>query len=435
MLPYKFQPRDYQIPLLRAIDNGYTRALCVWHRRAGKDKTLINLVAKKMVEKVGTYFYFFPTYRQGKKILWNGMDKDGMRFLEHIPNELRKRTDNGEMLIELKNGSIFQIIGTDNVDSIVGTNPIGCIFSEYSLQDPIAWGYIRPILAENGGWAIFNYTSRGKNHGFSLYQYAKENTKEWFVQVLTAEQTGIFTREQLAGEREQYILEDGDDLRFLQEYYCSFEGSVQGSYYGKLLEQAEKESRVTSVPYDANVPVDTWWDLGVGDAMAIWCTQIVGHEIHVIDYIEKQGEGVPYYINELKSRNYVFGKHYWPHDGEARELTTGVSRNETAVKLGLAPIEIVAKLGIDDGISAVRQILSRCWFDAKRCERGLDCLRQYHKEYDEKNKVYKDTPKHDWSSHGADGFRTFAVGFGQFKSTTTVPLRKKTYIPMTQYGG
>lgn len=403
----------------------------MWHRRSGKDKTLVNLVAKKMFERVGSYYYFFPTYKQGKKILWQGRDRDGFKFMDHIPQEVRVRTNDQEMLIEIKNGSIFQIIGTDNVDSVVGTNPVGCVFSEYSLQNPIVWGYIRPILEENGGWAVFNYTSRGRNHGFEMLEFARKQPN-WFVQVLPATESGVFTAEQLARIEQEYIQEDGDSLRFEQEFLCSFEGAIQGSYYGKSIQQAK--DRIKAVAYDPSVSVDTWWDLGVGDAMAIWFTQQVGSEIHVIDYLESEGEGIPYYLKELKNKPYVYGTHYWPHDGAARELTTGVSRQETAQKLGLTPILIVEKLDVDDGIQAVRQILPRCWFDEVKCKRGLECLRQYHKEYDEERKIYKNKPEHDWSSHGADAFRTLAVGINQYTSSSKVK-RKREYQPMTRYGG
>jgi phage terminase large subunit len=284
-IPYNYQPREYQLPLLKAIDSGYKRLLCVWHRRAGKDKTLINIVAKKMFEKVGAYYYFFPSYKQGKKILWNGIDRNGFKFLDHIPQALRKRTDNTEMLIETINGSIFQVIGTDNVDSIVGTNPVGCVFSEYALQDPIAWGYIRPILLENGGWAIFNYTSRGRNHGYTLLEYAKQ-AKDWFISILPATKTNVFTPEQLEEERKQYIAEDGDDLRFRQEYLCSFDGAVQGSYYGKIIQELEEANQVKDFPIEDTILVNTYWDLGVGDSTAIWFTQEIANEIRVIDYYE-----------------------------------------------------------------------------------------------------------------------------------------------------
>jgi hypothetical protein len=412
-IPFNYLPREYQIPLLKAIDSGITRAVVVAHRRWGKDKTLINLVAKKMIEKVGTYFYFFPTYNQGKKILWNGIDKDGFKFLDHIPQELRVRESSQEMLIELKNGSIFQIIGTDNVDSIVGTNPIGCVFSEYALQDPIAWGYIRPILAENGGWAVFNFTSRGKNHGYDLVKYAKTQP-DWFVQISKATDTDVFTPEQLEKEREQYLMEDGDDLRFEQEYMCSFEGSMQGSYYGKLIEQASKENRITNVPYEPQLPVYTVWDIGIGDSTAIWFLQKVGKEIRIIDYLEANGEGLLYYVNELKDKGYTYEKHFMPHDIDVDEIGTGVSRKSTAESLGLRPIEVIPKLTIEEGISSVRLILPRVYFDAEKCKRGLECLRQYHKEFDEKNKYYKNSPKHDWSSHGADAFRYLATAVFKF---------------------
>lgn len=426
-VPYNFQPRSYQMNLLKARDNGFNRLVCVWHRRAGKDKTLINIIAKEMFKTVGTYYYFFPTYKQGKKILWNGIDKDGFKFINHIPKELIKRKDETEMLIETINGSVFQIIGTDNVDSIVGTNPIGCVFSEYSLQDPIAWGYIRPILAENGGWAIFNFTSRGKNHAYDLVEYAKTQS-DWFLEILTADDTNVFTPEQLRKEREQYILEDGDDLRFLQEYYCSFLGSIQGSYFGKQIADAEKEGRIKSVPVNRSIPVHTVWDLGVGDATAIWFYQQVGNEIRLVDYLEAQGEGLDYYIRELQLKGYVYGNHYAPHDIEVREFSSGISRLETARKLGIN-FKIVPNLSIDDGIQASRIILNRCWFDTDKTKRGLDALRQYHKEYDDKRKCYKNHPEHDWSSHGSDAFRYLALVSNKIITNPFNNLKeKKSYV-------
>lgn len=396
-------------------------------RRAGKDKTLVNLVAKKMMEKVGTYYYFFPTYNQGKKILWNGIDKDGFKFLDHIPKELVVRSSGQEMLIEIQNGSIFQIIGTDNVDSIVGTNPIGCVFSEYALQDPIAWGYIRPILAENGGWAVFNFTSRGKNHGYDLVKYA-QTQDDWFVDILPATKTNVFTPEQLEKERNQYINEDGDDLRFLQEYMCSFEGSMQGSYYGKLIEQASKQNRIINLPYEPQLPVYTIWDLGIGDATAIWFLQVVNKELRFIDYLEAEGEGINYYAKELKDRGYIYNKHFMPHDIEVREIGTGISRKSTAESLGLRPIEVLPKLTIEEGIASARLILPRCYFDEEKCKRGLDCLRQYHKEFDEKQKCFKNRPKHDWSSHGADSFRYAATSIFKFIERKSISSQYKPKI-------
>jgi len=220
-IPYGFTPRDYQLPFLRAADAGIKRIVVVWHRRAGKDKTLFNLVVKRALERVGAYYYFFPTYRQGKKILWDGMDKGGSPFLAHIPASLIQSKNDTEMKIRLINGSVIQIIGTDNVDSIVGTNPIGCVFSEYALQDPLAWEYIRPILRENGGWAVFNFTPRGRNHGYALYQIALKNPDEWYCEVLTVDDTGALTRADIQAERDAGMAEG----LIQQEFFCSFDAA------------------------------------------------------------------------------------------------------------------------------------------------------------------------------------------------------------------
>jgi len=407
-LPYKFSPRAYQLPLLKALDEGYKRAVVVWHRRSGKDKTLLNLVIKKMFERVGAYYYFLPTYSQGEKIIWNGADKDGYRFLDHIPKELIKRKNDTKMIIETNNGSILQVIGTDNIDSIVGTNPIGCIFSEYSLQNPAAWNFIRPILAENGGWAVFNYTPRGKNHGYDLFEHAKSDPT-WFCQKLTVEDTNAIPKNILDQERLEMFKETGDDSLFLQEYYCSFDVSVQGSYYGKQIQEAEEQGRITKVPIDSATPVDTWWDLGIGDSTAIWFTQRVGMQVRVVDYVEASGEGLPYYAKLLQDKKYYYGSHNGPHDLAVRELGSGSSRLETAKKLGIS-FRIVPNLPIEDGIQASRILIDRCWFDAVKCKQGLDALRNYRKFWDEQSKSYRNRPLHDWSSHGADAFRYMAVG-------------------------
>ena len=386
------------------MDNGFKRAVSIWHRRAGKDITLMNLIVKKMMERKGVYYYFFPTYQQGKKILWNGMDREGFKFTSHIPEEIRKRTDNTEMLIELKNGSLFQVIGTDKIDSIVGTNPIGCVFSEYSLQNPKAWDFIRPILAENGGWAVFNYTPRGKNHGYTLYNMAKDNEK-WFCELLTIDDTKAISTDVVEEERESGMDED----MIQQEFYCSFQAAIQGSYYSKPIKRAEEENRITSVPYERNLPVSTWWDLGVGDSTSIWFTQDIGNEIHIIDYYENEGEGLPFYANILQKKQYNYKQHNAPHDIQVRELGSGLSRIETAKTLGIN-FNIVKNISIDDGVNAVRLIFDKCWFDKDKCKQGMRCLTEYHKEYDENRHEYKNKPFHDWSSHGSDAFRYFAVG-------------------------
>jgi hypothetical protein len=422
LLPHKFTPRSYQVPLFNCIASGMKRGVAVWHRRAGKDKTLINIVAKEMFKRVGAYYYFFPTYSQGRKILWDGMDRDGMPFLDHIPKPVRKGKPNStEMKLKVVNGSLFQVVGSDNINTIVGTNPVGCVFSEYALQDPRGWDFIRPILLENDGWALFNFTPRGFNHGWEIFDMASGND-DWFCQLLTVNDTKnsdgspIITADAIQSERNAGMSED----LIQQEYYCSFEASIPGAYYASEIRLARDQGRICSVPVDPSIDVSTYWDIGIDDSMTIWFAQTSGREVLVVNYEECSGEGLSYYVKILKdfSKKYAvrFEEHVLPHDGENRSPQTGKS---TAQYL----TELLSNQGVsgsvrcaerppakEEGIEAVRQILPKCVFDKTRCSRGIDALTQYRKEYDPKAKVYKMRPVHDWSSHGADGFQTLALG-------------------------
>lgn len=369
------------------------------------------------MERVGAYYYVFPTYNQGKKILWTGADKSGFRFLDHIPESIRKRTVGNEMFIELINGSTIQVVGSDNIDSIVGTNPLGVVFSEYSLQDPKAWDYIRPILAENGGWAIFNFTPRGKNHAYYLLKFAEQD-QSWFVSNVDVSVSKAISEAVLEQERRETIAKNGDDSLFLQEYYNSFEAAIRGSYYGKIIEKMRQDGRVGKVPYDENLPVHTWWDLGMNDSMTIGFFQVHGKEWRMIDYYENSGEGLRHYYNVLKDKGYTYGKHYAPHDIVVRELSSGKSRLEAARELGLHFETIfenekeksaVPNLPIDDGIDAVRRKLSTLWIDEGKCQRFIEAVTQYRKDFNEKLGVYRSSPVHDWTSHPADMLRYWAV--------------------------
>jgi len=363
----------------------------------------------------------FPTYAQAKKVLWDGRDREGFPFMAHIPREVVKASNETELRKELINGSAIQLIGTDNIDSVLGTNPLGCVFSEYSVQDPKAWDYIRPILRENGGWAIFDYTPRGKNHGYQLYQMAKSNS-DWYAELLTVDDTLAISKSDIDKERREGMSEE----LIQQEYYCSFEGVQVGAYYGKQLQQAESENRIGRVSYESELGVETWWDLGIGDSTAIWFTQSTGREIRVIDYLEASGEGLPHYAKALQAKPYVYSTHHAPHDIEVRELGSGRSRREIAQSLGLV-FQVVPKLTVEDGIEAARAILSRCWFDREKCARGLDALASYHKAYDDKLHDWKSYPQHDWSSHAADAFRYLAVGHKTAKIQTQEPIEILQY--------
>jgi len=420
-VPYQFDPRSYQLPFFDAMSEGCKRAILVWHRRSGKDKTTWNWMIHAAINlRVGTYYYFFPTYAQAKKVIWDGMDRDGFRFLDHIPAELIYNKNETEMKITFRHpddstkpGSIIQLIGTDDFDKIVGTNPVGCVFSEYSLQDPQAWELTRPILAENGGWAVFVYTPRGKNHGWTLYSRNKDRAT-WFVSLLTVRDTFRPDGTPVVSQEiiDEEIASGADEETIQQEYYCSFHGGIVGAYYTsqfKLLDEA-KPPRIGIVPWEPSIEVHTWWDLGYGDSTAIWFMQQVGRELRFIDYLEHHGEGLGFYAKELKALPYTYGRHYGPHDLAVHEFTSGEQRAVTARKLGVR-FTIVKKHLVNDGINAVRQILPLCWFDEKKCDRGLSALRHYHKEWDEDRKGFKKDPKHDWSSHGADAFRIGAMGF------------------------
>lgn len=392
------------------MDSGFKRAVQVWHRRSGKEKTdLAGIISKKMLERVGSYYYVFPELLQGRKVIWDGADINGFRFLDHFPKELLAgEPNNTEMKLRYKNGSLFQIVGSDHYDSVMGTNPVGIVFSEYSLQDPSCWSYFRPILAENGGWAIFNFTPRGENHAYDLYELAKNDLKNWFCQLLTVDDTGAISKEVLEQERREIIRLHGNDALFLQEYYCNFTVPIAGAYYADNIIKAYADGRVGNVPHEPRVAVDTWWDLGINDRMAIWFTQSVGMETRIIDFYEASGFGLPHYISVLKEKPYVYSKHTAPHDIEVRELSSGKTRRDTARSLGI-DFEVAPKLPVHEGIDACRSLFSSCWFDAKKCQAGLNALKNYRKQYDEKRKTYLNQPYHDWSSNAADAFRTLAT--------------------------
>lgn len=407
-IPHNFTPRPYQLPFFRAMDSGIKRAALCWHRRSGKEKSCINYTARAAFERVGTYYYLFPTYGQAKRVVWDGRDKDGVKFTAHFPDAAVRSKNETELKITLANGSVFQLIGTDNMDSVVGANPIGCVFSEYALQNPLAWDLIRPILLENGGWAVFNLTPRGKNHGYELFKQAQSNP-DWFASLLTVRDTGVITEAQIDEERRSGLDED----LIQQEYYCSFEGVQRGAVFGLQMEQAEKEGRVCSVPWQPEFAVSTWWDIGTGDPTAIWFTQDVGREIHVIDCYENAGVGVgiDFYVKHLQGLPYVWGTHNGPHDIEAHSFAAGgKSAKEVAAQLGFHFNTVPRIESKTDSINAARTFMQRCYFDKAKTERGRAALTSYHYHYDERRKVFSDTPFHDWSSNYADAFQQLAMG-------------------------
>jgi len=420
ILPNGWRPREYQRPAWNYLEGGGKNLVNVWHRRSGKDSMALNWTAVAAHERKGVYWHMLPEAEQARKAVWNGIDREGRRIIDQVfpgaldpgcANGVVKAADKQTMTLELKNGSIWQLVGSDNYNSLVGSNPCGVVYSEYSIADPAARDFLRPILKENGGWQAYIYTPRGKNHGYDLYQMAKTNPK-WHAEILTVEDTmkrgGTLTLEDIEDERKAGM--DEDMIR--QEYYCSFEAAMRGAYYGDLFEKIEQEKRLTYVPYIPGTPVETWWDLGVGDSTAIWFIQRVNNEWRAIDYLEASGQGLEYYARALFNKPYVYSRHIGPFDLSNRELGTGKTRLEMLANLGLR-MDMAPKLKPDDGIQAVRQVLPLFWFDATKCAQGVKNLSMYRREYDDKNKVFKDYPLHDYTSHAADAFRYGVVADGR----------------------
>jgi hypothetical protein len=424
-LPFNWKPRTYQKGLWSAfVDKDMKRGIAIWHRRAGKDVTCWNLIIYKSLQRVGLYFYCFPTFTQGRRIIWDGMGADGRRYLDYIPPELIASLNHTEMKITLVTGSIIQIIGVEQIDRLVGTNPLGIVFSEYSIQNPMAWELFRPILAENGGWALFEFTPRGRNHGWMLYDSARKNPNRWFCEVLTVDHTvrddgsPVITPEAIQEERDAGMSEE----LIQQEFYCSFEAAVQGAYYSEQLRAAWKDGRVTRIPFEPMLPTYTSWDLGMDDATGIWTFQPHGNEIRVLRYYQNSGKGLQHYIHYLKelreAQGFLWERHFAPHDIKVRELGTGVSRLETARKLGLN-FTVAKRMPISDGIDAVRRLFPKFYFDEEGCASGLSALAEYTKEWDSDTKTFEDRPKHDWTCHSADAMRTFAVAWRERYSAPT----------------
>lgn len=433
-----WKPRPYQQGFWKHMQNNPwgARAILCHHRRAGKDHTAINWTAVASQMRVGLYLHIFPYQNQGRRVIWTGIDRNGKKFLDAFPEDLVEKRSDLEMRLTLKNGSVYQVVGADDPDKLVGINCVGAIFSEYALMDPNAFELIRPILNENGGWAIFPSTPRGRNHFYDLIHGkngapgAIKNPK-WFVSIETVDTTGAVDPKIIEEERAMGV----DEALIKQEYYCDFNAALQGAYYEKQMNFLSEQNRVDSVPFDPALEVHTAWDLGVNDSMSIWVFQLNRGEPQVIQYIEGTGEGIAHYIRRLNKladqQDWVFGSHFAPHDINATEISSGKTRLVSARELGLrfTPLE---RAELDDGIEAVRQLLPRCRFDAKNCARGIEALKSYRKQWDEKLKVYRNKPLHDWASHPADAFRTLAMGL-RSRNPSRTPVNRPSHADSTEY--
>lgn len=361
-----------------------------------------------MWENPGVYYYIFPTYSQAKKVIWDSITNEGKRILDYFPKDLVLQLNSQEMKIRMmsKNGgtSLFQLIGSDNYDSLMGTNPRGCVFSEYALQDPLAYQYIRPILTANGGWALFISTPRGKNHLWALYQLSKESP-DWFSYKLTIDDTRHIPEEEIEKEKREGLM--SDDM-IQQEYYTSFDMGIEGSYYSKYIDRCKRDGKISIVPWESAFKVHTAWDIGIRDQTSIIFFQNIGQTLRIIDCYEKSKEGLEHYAEVLMNKPYLYGTHIAPHDIRVKEWGSGITRWEKARQLGI-DFTVAPNYHITDGIEAARTLFSKIWIDEEKCSDLVKALENYRQEYNSKKKVYLPRPLHDWSSHYADAFRYLAV--------------------------
>lgn len=400
VIPYA--PRELQGKLHEQLqDKRWGVVVC--HRRFGKTVMSVNHILRDAILNSNgnpRYAYVAPTYRQAKSVAWDYLKE----FAGSIPGTRFHET---ELRCDLPNGARISLLGAENPDSLRGIYLDGCVMDEVAdMPESMFPEIVRPALADRKGWCVFVGTPRGHNAFYDLYEQAAGND-DWVAAIYRASETGILDDEELSAARDVMTPD-----QYEQEFECSWVANVPGSIYGKEMQAALEEGRITNVPYDPTTKVHTFWDLGVGDSTAIWFAQTggaAGRGVHVIDYYEARGEGLPHYCSVLSRKNYLYGDHFAPHDIEVRELGTGKSRREVAWDLGLN-FRVLPKLPVEDGIHAGQMLIPRVHFDRDKCKAGLEALRQYHRAYNEKVRAFRATPVHDWSSHAADAWRYLAVG-------------------------
>lgn len=383
-------------------------AAIVAHRRAGKTVACINELIKAALicEKEAPRFgYLAPYYAQAKDIAWDYLK----RYCSVLPGV---GVNESELRVDLPNGSRIRLYGGENADRIRGVYFDGIVVDEPADIDPRVWPeIIRPALADRSGWAAFIGTPKGRNAFYELVHGDPDgkwvgavDSPDWFSLILKASETGILPPEELDAARVSMSPD-----QYAQEFECSFDAAIQGAYYGTIMNDLEAKTRIREVYHEPSLSVHTAWDLGIGDSTAIWFCQLAGQEVRLIDYYEASGVGLEHYVNMLKAKSYSYGDHILPHDADVSELGTGRTRVQTLAGLGLSS-RVLTRASIEDGVNAARLLLTKCYFDADKCRRGIEALRQYRREYDDELKAFKKRPLHDWTSHAADAFRYLAMG-------------------------
>ena len=391
-------------------------SIAVAHRRAGKTVACVQKLTKAALECTKPeprFAYVAPLFNQAKDIAW--------LYLRHYARLLDASINESELRVDLpKNGARIRLYGADNPDRLRGMYLDGIVLDEYADMRPSVWGeIIRPMLADRRGWAAFIGTPKGRNEFFKLWQQA-DTDPAWYRLMLRASDTGLLSADELADARRSMTPE-----QYEQEFECSFDAAILGAYFGKEIAQSERDGRIADVPYEPALKVHTAWDLGIGDSTAIWFWQTQGNEVRVIDHYEAHSQGLPHFAAVLASKGYNYASDWVPHDAKVRELGTGRTRVETLIQLRRSP-KIVPDHKVMDGINSVRMMLPRVWFDRTKCADGIEALRQYRAEFDEKTKAFKDNPRHDWASHSADAFRYLCMAWREIAA----PPEKKDPPPL-----
>lgn len=459
---HDWQPRAHQQRAWDYLEGGGRHAELIWHRRAGKDEVAMQHTVTAALQRQANYWHMLPLATQVRKAIWTAVNPHtGRRRVDEVfPHAIRKATRDNEMQIELANGSTWQALGSDNFQGAIGSSPAGIVYSEWAQSNPASRGYLRPILAENNGWQLYITTPRGNNHAKRTFEAAQRDPAA-FAELLTAEQSGVFTAATLAAELQACIDDYGEDFGralYEQEYFCSFAAAIVGAYYGAEMSRMEREGRITTLPHDPGHLVHTAWDLGFTDDTAIWFFQVIGRRVCIIDYYFASGVGIAHYLGQLIGRDvdltisthrvtaelgedieearhrkaYRYGKHHLPHDARARRVeSAGKSiEDQVAAVVGANAINVLPVESLQTGIQAVRAMLPFVTMDQARCVDGIEAVRQYQREWDEDHKCFKERPLHNWCSHPADALRYLAMAWQHERPT--VEQKRDVIIPFTE---
>jgi hypothetical protein len=406
-----YKPREQQLAIHELMDSKRF-GVVVAHRRMGKTVSAINHLIKDALlnqKEAPRYAYIAPTYGQAKRVAWD--------YLVKYAEPLGGTSNISELRVDFW-GRRIQLFGSDNPETLRGQYFDGVILDEIGDQNPKIWtDIVRPALADRKGWCLFIGTPKGHNHFKELRDRA-EKEDGWGLLEFKASETGVVDDLELKAAKSEM----GED-KYRQEFECSFDAAVEGSYYGQILNELEDKKHMQEIPREELSRTFTAWDLGMGDSTSIWVAQLVGTEVRLLDYYENHGVGLDHYVKWIKDNDYLKAEHILPHDVRVRELGTGKSRMEMLEESGLE-VKIAPRMGLDDGIQAVRRLLPRCWFNVPKVQTGLNCLRNYRRDYDEKRKIFYERPLHDWSSHGSDSFRYLALGIDEGHSTWSKPINQ-----------